>query len=181
MTDTELKETGGLEYTFLEYTSKRKKSFRVSLRIYGVLFIAGGGWYLYHVFTVGMSAGRFITTAIALVFILVGISYLKQSFGITGYDLTYRILPEHLLLITAKGKEIIIPYDTITKVELTKPGKDMDYYMLHIISGKYNMVAHIEGEGELADQMYQQLLTYTEQNDVEDVPGDADSSNRSEE
>lgn len=151
----------------LEYTSRRRRSYRVALRIFGLIFTVGGAWYLYHVFTVGMSAGRFITTAIALVFILVGVSYIKQSLGITGYDLTYRILPEYLLLITAKGKEIVIPYDSVSKVELTKPGKDMDYYMLHIISGKYNMVAHIEGEEKLANEMYQQLLAYTEQENAD--------------
>lgn len=164
MTNTDLKETSGLEYT-----SRRRRSYRVTLRIFGLIFTVGGGWYLYHIFTVGMSVGRFITTAIALVFIMVGVAYIKQSFGITGYDLTYRLLPEHLLLVTQKGKEIVIPYDTIMKVELTKPGKDMDYYMLHIISGKYNMVAHIEGEEQLANEMYQQLLTYTGQEESDDA------------
>ena len=87
-------------------------------------------------------------------------SYVKQSFGISAYDVTYIILPEHLKLLTHKG-EVLLPYEKITSVTINQPRVGMDYYMIHILSGKYNLVMHVEGVGEKAQEMYDKLIEYT--------------------
>ena len=116
--------------------------------------------YMERAVTKGVSPVKAIGMAIAVVFFLVGFSYVKQSFGISAYDVTYIILPEYLKLLTHRG-EVLLPYEKITSVTINQPRVDMDYYMIHILSGKYNLVMHVEGVGEKAQEMYDKLIEYT--------------------
>ncbi|MBO4998514.1 MAG: hypothetical protein J6D02_10990 [Lachnospira sp.] len=146
----------------MEYTSRRNGTYRCGIRCIGVVFVIGAVAIIYHNIHSGITGLGAIGMAIALVFLLVGVAYVKQSFGISAYDLTYHILPEHLKLMTHRG-EIIIRYEDITSVTINQPKVDMDYYMIHLLAGKYNLVMHVENAGELANQMYDALIQYTEQ------------------
>lgn len=144
----------------MEYTSRRRSSYRRGIRIIGIAFMAFAVLYMERAVTKGVSPVKAIGMAIAVVFFLVGFSYVKQSFGISAYDVTYIILPEHLKLLTHRG-EVLLPYEKITSVTINQPRVDMDYYMIHILSGKYNLVMHVEGVGEKAQEMYDKLIEYT--------------------
>lgn len=150
----------GYEVKQLEYTSRRRRSYRIGIRIIGMIFTIGALAYLFHVMHTGVTGLRFITMAIAIVFLFVGVTYVRQSFGITAYDVTYKITPQQLEL-TTRNKNIAIPYDEVKDVSLSRVRPDMDYYMLHIITTKYNLIMHIEGQNEYAQTMYERLIEYT--------------------
>lgn len=144
----------------MEYTSRRKRSYRIGIRVIGMIFIIGALAYMIHVIHTGVTGLRFITMAVAIVFLFVGVTYVRQSFGITAYDVTYKITPQQLGLVT-RNKKIAISYAAVKDVSLSRIRADMDYYMLHIVTDKYNLIMHIEGEGEYAKKMYDKLMEYT--------------------
>jgi hypothetical protein len=135
----------------------------------GVIFVVIAMLMLHSVFTGGISALRMLMTAVALVFLMVGVAYVRQSFGLTAYDVTYRILPQHLE-VEGHGKHLTIPYKDIQKLDLKRVREDMDYCMLQIITAKFNFVMHIEGENQYAQEMYDKLLEYT--NEYTDIDED---------
>nr|MCR4716734.1 hypothetical protein [Lachnospiraceae bacterium] len=137
----------------LEYTNHRNKSYRYGLRMWAILFLVGAIAYLVSRVIYGVKGLHFFGIAAAVIFIYVGFMYMWQSFWLSAYDLTYQVLDDKLRLINHKGKVIDIDYSTVKQVDVIEIKEGMDYYTLHIVTEKHNLVAHIEGKGELANQM----------------------------
>ncbi len=102
----------------------------------------------------------FIGVVISVVFVIVGFNYLKQSLWLSAYDLKYQVSPTGLILTTEKGKEIVVDYKDIKTVEAHSLKEGMDYFTLHIVTTKYNLVAHVEGRGNLAYEMRDAIREY---------------------
>lgn len=142
------------------YTSRKKRSSRLGVRMLGFLFIIFALFYIVHYLLNGSAGIATIGFIIAIVFFMIGAIYIKQSFSDSAYDIVYKILPEYLELETHRGIKQI-SYDKIKDVRLSKVSEDMDYYVIHILTEKYNLVMHVVSESEKAKQMYQLLLEYT--------------------
>ena len=144
----------------MEFTSRRKRTARLSVRFVGVVFAAGAVIFIIRTLSKQMSAGSVLLIMVAAVFLFVGCSYVMQSFNFTAYDTTYYILPDELK-VKGHKKELTVAYDTISSVTLSKVGEDMDYYLLHIITPKQHFILHVENQEEYAKKMYDQLMDYT--------------------
>lgn len=144
----------------MEYTSKRKASTRWIVRIWGVVFTAVGISMLARLFAGKVKSLPVLFGAVAVVFLFVAYSYIKQSFDISGYDITYRVDDDALHLDTVRGKKTV-EYSDITQVILRHPEKNMDYYMVQIVTPKENLVMHVEGHEHIARSIYAKLLEKT--------------------
>ncbi len=144
----------------LEYTNHRSKSYRYGLRMWAILFIVGAGAYLFSRVIYGVKGLHFFGIVASVIFIYVGVMYMWQSFWLSAYDLTYKVEEECLKLITHKGKEVLIDYGDVKQVDVIELKEGMDYYTLHVVTKKHNLVAHIEGQGDLAKQMGDKIREY---------------------
>ena len=144
----------------LEYTNRRNKTYRIGIRIWGVVFTGGALLYLARVLTRGVSGAGFIGIVMAVVFLSVGFKYITQSLKITAYDLNYKVSPDGLILTTEKGRQIVVDYSDIKVVDALCLKEDMDYVILHIVAGRMKLDCHIEGQGDLGYQMRDKIREY---------------------
>ena len=150
----------------MEFTSRKKRSTRIGVRILGCLFCLGAVIYILRTFKHGISGIAVVGLAIAFAFFVVGGMYLKQSFSVTAYDITYYVKPEYLELDTCRGRKRI-DYKDIKDLSISQVSQGMDYYVIHILTPKYNLVIHILNEKEKAQNMYQLLLEFSGQKEAD--------------
>jgi hypothetical protein len=151
----------------LEYTNHRNKFYRIGLRIWGALFAGASLLFLSSFIRSSKGGFSYVGIVICVIFVIVGFNYLRQSLWLTAYDLKYQVSPTGLILTTEKGKEIVVDYKDIKTVEAHSIKEGMDYFTLHIVTTKYNLVAHIEGRGNLAYEMRDAIREYARMADNE--------------
>ena len=144
----------------MEHTSEKRRSSRIGIRILGCLFCFGAILYIVRSLNPNMTGFNYLRVVIATVFLFVGMTYVKQSFAITAYDITYYIKPEQFEMETYRGRKQIA-YEEMKKISMSQVSGEMDYYVIHILAKKYNLVIHILGDKAKAQNMYQLLLEFS--------------------
>ena len=144
----------------MEHTSRKKRSNRMGVRFLGCLFCLGAILYILYSLKKGVTGIGVVGFVIAMTFVFVGLNYIKQSFAITAYDITYYIKPEQFEMETRKGKKII-QYSDMKEISMSQVSAEMEYYVIHILAKQYNLVIHILGEAQKAQDMYQLLLEFS--------------------
>ena len=144
----------------MEHTSRKKRSNRIGVRFLGCLFCLGAILYIIYALKKGITGIGVIGFVVAMAFVFVGLNYIKQSFAVTAYDITYYIKPEQFEMETHKGRKII-QYDDMKQISMSQVSAEMEYYVIHILAKQYNLVIHVLGEAQKAQDMYQLLLEFS--------------------
>ncbi len=139
---------------YLEHTVKKRKATRVGYRTVGFVFMAIGGLLIWWSIAGG---AKIIKAAIAIAAIGYGYTLVKSSFRKSAFDSTY-IFEENGMRIKQVKREIVIPYEKITNINLVIPDPEMPYYLLKIDRGSENFVLPFMGKRDKCDAIYKLLL-----------------------
>ncbi len=139
---------------YLEHTVKKRKATRVAYRMVGFVFMIIGGLLIWWAVSGG---AKVIKAAIAIGAIGYGFSLVKSSFRKAAYDSTY-IFEDNAIRIKQAKREIIVPYEKVTNINLVIPDPNMPYYMLKIDKGTENFVLPFMGRRDKCDAIYELLL-----------------------
>lgn len=145
----------------LEYTVKKRKATRISYRMVGVIFFAGGvALILWAVLGKNGTVGRMLKLAFGLACVAYGLNLVKASFRKAAFDATF-VFGDEAVLVKQEKRNTEIPYEKLTNVNLVIPDPDMAYYMLKLDTPKDKFVLPFMGSREKCDAIYYFLLKKT--------------------
>lgn len=148
----------------MEFTVRKKKQNRLAIRGVGVVFTIIGLYVGVKNVLLQTDRMSVLSVAIMCMCLVVGITYVKNSFVKGAYDITYKVKPDALYVCHHRG-ELKVPYDSVKEVSIHKVDESMDYYLLRISTSQEKYVLHILGQEEKANGMYQLLQQYTNLSD----------------
>ncbi|MGN0393817.1 MAG: hypothetical protein ACI4EF_00470 [Coprococcus sp.] len=139
---------------YLEHTVKKRKATRVAYRTVGFVFMLLGGLLIWWAIAGG---AKIIKAAIAAAAIGYGFTLVKSSFRKSAFDSIYIFEDEGMRIKQAK-REILIPYNKLTNINLVIPDPNMPYYILKIDKGTENFVLPFAGKRDKCNEIYEFLL-----------------------
>lgn len=141
----------------LSYKKTKNKSVRISLRIAGALFFIIGGMQ----FVVSLNdvlnkgkMGQLFITLLALMAVLVGIKFIRETFLEQAYDMEYHFTEKGIVVSSKKG-ERTIPYLLVKEVEHTVVDENIGYELVKIATEKETIGLHFYQDSKRAQEIYQ--------------------------